>query len=144
MIIKRPTNLFSKIVSIADTFDALNSGRIYIKKSIPPDEVLRKMMYQMNVKFDDFLMKLFVNIIGVYPPGTMVLLNGDKLAVVGRTNPNKLSRPVVRIIGDKSGPYPEYFELDLAAPENSDKKILRIIDPSKFNIDIKNIIMSDR
>ncbi|RKX32853.1 MAG: hypothetical protein DRP46_00355 [Candidatus Zixiibacteriota bacterium] len=144
MIIPRPTNLFSKIVSIADTFDALNSGRVYIKKPIPPDEVLRKMMYQMGIKFDDFLMKLFINIIGIYPPGTMVLLTGDKLAVVNKTNKNKLSRPVVRVIGDKSGPYSKYIEYDLSSPENSSKKIIRIIDPSKFNIDVKNIILSDR
>jgi len=140
---KRSTNLFSKIVSIADTFDALNSGRVYIKRAIPPDEVLRKMMYQMDVKFDDFLLKLFINIIGIYPPGTMVLLTGDKLAVVSKTNPNNLSRPELKIIGSKSGPYKEFIEIDLAAPENSDIKINRIIDPSKYNIDIKNILLSD-
>lgn len=144
LIDKRPLNLFSKIVSIADTFDALNSGRLYIKKAIPPDEVLRKMMYQMNVKFDEFLMKLFVNIIGVYPPGTMVLMTGDRLAVIVKTNPGALSRPVIKVIGDKSGPYVQFEEIDLAMEEHADKRVIRIIDPSKYNIDIKNILLSDR
>ncbi|PKK83930.1 MAG: hypothetical protein CVT49_05760 [candidate division Zixibacteria bacterium HGW-Zixibacteria-1] len=144
LIDKRPLNLFSKIVSIADTFDALNSGRLYIKKPIPPDEVLRKMMYQMNVKFDEFLIKLFVNIIGVYPPGTMVLMTGDRLAVIIRTNPGALSRPLIKVIGDKSGPYVQFEEIDLSVAEHADKRVIRIIDPSKYNIDIKNILLSDR
>ena len=141
---KRPTNLFSKVVAIADTFDALSSGRVYIKKAIPPDEVLRKMMYQMTVKFDDFLLKLFVNIIGVYPAGTLVLMSTDQLAVVSRNRGTNLSRPVVRLIGDRSGPYKEYEEVDLSSPENSGKHIVRIIDPARHNIDIKSIILSDR
>lgn len=141
---KRPTNLFSKIVSIADTFDALSSGRVYIKKSIPPDEVLRKMMYQMKVKFDEFLLKLFVNIIGIYPAGTLVLLSTDELAVVSRNSEDNLSRPVVRVIGDRSGPYEQFAERNLSLPENSDTQIARIVDPAKYKIDIKSILLSDK
>jgi len=144
MVTRRPMNLFSKIVSIADTFDALSSGRVYIKKSIPPDEVLRKMMYQMDVKFDDFLMKLFINIVGIYPPGTMVLISGDKLAVISKTNPDNFSRPIVKIIGDKTGPAEKFIEIDLSDSEHNDMQIIRIIDPSKYNIDVKNILLSDR
>jgi HD-GYP domain-containing protein (c-di-GMP phosphodiesterase class II) len=141
---KRPTTLFSKIVAIADTFDALSSGRVYLKKSISPDEVLRKMMYQMTVKFDEFLLKLFINIIGVYPAGTLVLLSTDQLAVVSRNSSSNLSRPVVKLIGDKSGPYHEFVELDLSLPENSGKRVAKIIDPARYNIDIKSIILSDK
>ncbi|UCD95323.1 MAG: HD domain-containing protein [Candidatus Zixiibacteriota bacterium] len=141
---KRPTILFSRIVAIADTFDALSSGRVYLKKSIPPDEVLRKMMYQMTVKFDDFLLKLFVSIIGVYPAGTLVLLSTEQLAVVSRNSSSNLSRPVVKLIGDKSGPYEEFVEMDLSQPEHSGKKVVKIIDPAGYNIDIKSIILSDK
>lgn len=144
LIEKRPTNLFSKIISIVDTFDALSSGRVYLKKAIPPDEVLRKMMYQMSVKFDAFLLKLFVNVVGIYPAGTMILLSSDELAVVSKTNPANLSRPCVRIVGDRSGPFKEYPDLDLAQAENASRKIVRIIDPAKYKIDLKNFILSDR
>ncbi len=140
---KQPTNLFSRIVSIADTFDALSSGRVYIKKRITPEEVLRKMMYQMTVKFDAFLLKLFINIIGIYPPGTMLLLSGNELAIVAQTNPGNLSRPIVKIIGNKDGSYDEYVEADLSSPDNADKSIIRIIDPDKYDIDIKSIILAD-
>jgi HD-GYP domain-containing protein (c-di-GMP phosphodiesterase class II) len=140
---KKPVDLFSQVVSIADTFDALSSGRVYIKKSIPPDEVLRKMMYQMTIKFDPFLLKLFVNVIGIYPAGTLLRLSTDELVVVSETNPDNLSRPKVRIIGNKSGPLKEYVDLDLLRPENENRRVVRIIDPQTYNIDIKQILLSE-
>jgi HD-GYP domain-containing protein (c-di-GMP phosphodiesterase class II) len=140
---KQPTNLFSRIVSIADVFDALSSGRVYIKKKISPEEVLRKMAYQMTIKFDAFLLKLFINIIGIYPPGTMVLLSGDELGIVTKNNRSNLTRPVVRVIGNRVGTYKEYKQIDLTSHENSDINIIRIIDPDKYNIDIKSLILTD-
>ena len=140
---KKPLNLFSKIISISDSFDALVSGRVYFKKAIPPDEALRKMMYQMTVKFDAFLLKIFVNIVGIYPAGTMIFLSTDELVVVSKTNPANLSRPVVRLVGDRKGPFHQYPEADLSDPENSRRQIVRIIDPQKYNIDIKSIILAD-
>jgi HD-GYP domain-containing protein (c-di-GMP phosphodiesterase class II) len=139
----KPVDLFSQIVSIADTFDALSSGRVYIKKSIPPDEVLRKMMYQMTIKFDPFLLKLFANVIGIYPAGTLLRLSTDELVVVSETNPDNLSRPKVRIIGNKSGPLKEYVDLDLLHPDNENRRVVRIINPQTYNIDIKQILLSE-
>lgn len=140
---KVPTNLFSKIIAIADTFDALTSGRVYIKKAIPADEVLRKMMYQMTVKFDAFLLKLFVNIIGIYPAGTLVLLSSDELALVTENNQDNLSRPQIKIIGDRSGPRKEFTTIDLTQAEHAGIGILKIIDPGKHNIDLKTILQMD-
>jgi len=140
---KRPTNLFSRIISIADVFDALSSGRVYIKKKISPEEVMRKMTYQMTVKFNAFLLKLFINIIGIYPPGTLIMLSGDELAIVIKNNQGNLTRPVVKALGNKAGTYKEFRQIDLAAYENADRIITRIIDPDKYNIDIKSLILAD-
>ncbi|MFH2035913.1 MAG: HD domain-containing phosphohydrolase [Candidatus Zixiibacteriota bacterium] len=138
---QKPTNLFSKIVSIADCFDALTSGRVYMKKPIPVDEVLRKMMYQMTVKFDAFILKLFVSIVGIYPPGTMVLLSSEELAIVERNNPENLTRPTIRIIGDRSGLFDDYSIIDLASAENDSKQIKKIIEPEKHNLDVRSLIL---
>ncbi|MCP4704340.1 MAG: HD domain-containing protein [candidate division Zixibacteria bacterium] len=140
---KVQTNLFSKIIAIADTFDALTSGRVYIKKAIPTDEVLRKMMYQMTVKFDAFLLKMFVNIIGIYPAGTLVLLSSEELALVTKNNQKNLSRPQIKIIGDSSGPKKEFIPVDLSQSKHAGISIQKIIDPGKHNIDMKTILQMD-
>ncbi len=140
---KRPLNLFSKIIAIADTFDAMASGRVYMKRPIPHDEILRKMMYQMSVKFDAFLLKLFVNIVGMYPPGSLVLLTSNELALVSQTNYRNPQKPKVRIIGNESGPFQKFIDIDLADPDNAHRRIDKIVDPHKYNIDTRAIILID-
>jgi HD-GYP domain-containing protein (c-di-GMP phosphodiesterase class II) len=139
----RPTSLFSRIISIADNFDALTSGRVYIKEEIPATEVMRKMMYQMSVKFDTFLLKLFVNIIGIYPVGSLVLLSDNSFGIVTRANLVENSRPELRLIADNTGPLSPPQWCDLADSANRAIDIIRVIDPNKYNIDLTGYILSD-
>ncbi len=140
---KRPLNLFSRIVSIADTFDALTSGRVYLKKSIPPEEVLRKMHYQMKVKFDTFLLKIFNDIIGIYPAGTVVLLTTDEIALILTTNEADRARPYIKIVGNRNGLLSTPEWVDLSLPEHQDRKIVRRIDPDRYGLDVKDFILQD-
>lgn len=140
---KRETNLFSKIISIIDTFDALSSGRLYIKKSIPPEDVLKKMQYQMKIKFDEFLLKLFNDIIGIYPTGSLVLLSTDEIALVLANNETDKAHPYVKIVGNRDGimETPEWEDLSLDG--NAHRKIVRKIDPDHYGLDIKDFILED-
>lgn len=139
----RATNLYSRIVAVADCFDALSSGRVYIKDAIPPDQVLRTMMYQMTAKFDTVLLKLFVGIIGVYPVGSLVLLSDDSLGIITRTHPEDLCRPEVRVIADRNGEKAASLWLDLREPDHRELKIIRLIDPAKYNLDVSRFVLSD-
>jgi HD-GYP domain-containing protein (c-di-GMP phosphodiesterase class II) len=139
----RATNLYSRIVSIADSFDALSSGRVYIKDPISPDEVLRKLMYQMNDKFDPLLLKIFISVIGIFPIGSFVHLSTGHFGIITRTNNQNLYRPEVRIIADKSGELAEPYYLNLGQPEHQNIGILRIVDPEKYSIDLARYILND-
>jgi len=140
---RRPTNLYSRIVAIADAFDALTSGRVYIKNPIPPVKVLRKMMYKMSAKFDTLLLKLFVNIIGIYPIGCLVLLSDKRLGIVTKTNKHEMNRPELRLIADQSGVLasPEWY--DLADAANRSVDIVRCLDPEQFGVDVTSYILTD-
>lgn len=140
---KRPLNIFSKIISIADTFDALTSGRVYLKSAIPPDEVLKKMHYQMKVKFDPFLLKIFSDIIGVYPAGTLVLLTTDEIALVLTNNEKDKARPYVKIVGNKEGLLETPQWVDLSLPEHAHRNIVRMIDPARYGLDIRDFVLTD-
>jgi len=139
----RPINLYSRIIAVADNFDALTSGRVYIKSAIPPVEVLRKMMYQMGNKFDAFLLKLFVSLIGVYPIGSLVLLSEGSIGIVTKVNQAEMSRPEVRIIADKNGPKFPTVWIDLADPANRSVEIARILDPERYGIEVTRYILTD-
>lgn len=140
---RRDPNLFSKIISIVDSFDALTSGRVYLKKSIPPDQVMKKLRYQMAIKFDAFLLKLFNDIIGIYPAGSLVLLTTDEMALVLTNNEQDRSRPYVKIVGDRSGIFESPLWTDLSLPENENRKIVRLIDPTRYGLDAKDFVLAD-
>lgn len=140
---KRPLDLFSKIISIADTFDALSSGRVYMPKVISPDLVMKKMLYQMTVKFDPFLLKLFNDVLGVYLAGTLVLLNSEELALILTNSEVDRSRPFVKIVGDKSGLLAQPIWADLSQAEHEHRKIVRRVDPERYNLDLKQFVLND-
>ena len=140
---KRNTTLFSKIISIVDTFDALTSGRVYFKKTITPDKVLKKMHYQMKIKFDPFLLKIFNEIIGIYPAGTLVQLSSDEIAVILTNNDKDISSPFVQIVGDRDGLLDEPIWVDLSSELEVNRKIVRQIDPAEYGLNIKDFILND-
>ena len=139
----RGLNLFSRIVTVADTYDALTSGRIYIEDPIAPIDVMRKMFYQMDQKFDQLLVKVFINSIGLFPAGSLILLSDDQVAIVERIHSSHPGSPVVRVIGDQSGIRQTATLIDLAAPENSELKIKRFLNPQTYNIDLKHFVLND-
>ena len=67
-------DLFSKIVRIADTFDAMTTERPYRNKVYSPYEAIRYLVSQAGSKFDPILVKAFARAIGVFPIGTVLRL----------------------------------------------------------------------
>ncbi len=140
---RRELTLFTRIIAVADTFDALTSGRVYITDPIPPIEVLRKMLFRMRNKFDSLILKVFMNNVGLFPTGSLVLLSSSQVAIVEKNNPKAPGAPVVRIIGDRFGLKEKTAILDLSAEEHSHITIARFLDPKEANIDLKRFIYKD-
>ncbi len=132
---------FSRIVAVADAFDAATSKRSYQYIPFPPDEVLREMRDNPARGFDPTIVKAFVNMMGIYPVGTVCILDTGELSVVVAPSPNpeELHRPLVRIISDAGGrKLPEPTLIDLsetdAATGRPTKTIVKTTDPEKYDI----------
>jgi putative nucleotidyltransferase with HDIG domain len=98
----RDLNLCTMIVSIADVYDALRSNRIY-RQGLPTDRIKSIMSQQDSPAFQPKLLRRFVNLMGLYPVGTLVRLNTQALGVVTREHPNDPFRPQVRLVTDGLG-----------------------------------------
>jgi HD-GYP domain-containing protein (c-di-GMP phosphodiesterase class II) len=94
---KVPISLFGRILSIADVFDALTSPRIYRKTALSPDRALGMMMKGSGKDFDPILLKVFANMLGVYPVGTIMELDTGEIGLV-IDNPEKRDRMRPRIM----------------------------------------------
>ena len=93
--------LFSRLVSLADCFDAMTASRTYMRRPFTPDAVVRYMLESSGRMFDPDLLRLFVAKVGLFPAGSLVRLESGELAVVVESPAStaELERPRVRILG---------------------------------------------
>ncbi len=105
--------LLSKIVAIADIYDALTSDRVY-KKKILPHEAAEYLLSISNTLVDSQIANIFIKNIAIYPKGCQVLLNTNEVAIILDSNIKMPLRPILKIITDRFGnPLHESFEFEL-------------------------------
>jgi putative nucleotidyltransferase with HDIG domain len=98
----RKLNLCTMIVSIADVFDALRSNRPY-REGLATARIRSIMGEQGNPAFNQVLLRRFVNLMGLFPIGTIVRLNTEEVGVVTAEHPEDPFRPQVKILFDARG-----------------------------------------
>jgi len=137
---KKPLTLFGKIISIADKYDTLTSSRSYRKSLLSPDRALGYMFDRAGKDFDPTLIKVFINIMGVYPVGTLLRLDTGELALVVSSPSREFAkRPLVCILQKESdGSYKkrEIINLDERDTETGSyvRKIIETYHPSTLGI----------
>lgn len=90
-------NILSKIVSIANAYDELSTGRPN-KKALFPSDVLEYLMSNAGKMFDYDIVNTFCKIVIPFSKGTLVELSNRDIAVVQETIPNFPLRPIVKIL----------------------------------------------
>ncbi len=141
---KKVPGIFPMMVKICDTFNALSSGRIYFSKPYSPDEVIQKMIGGMGNQFDPLLLKIFVSTVGVFPIGSLVLLDTGEIGIVYKTNPENIYRPKVRLIADPSGPIADFRVVDLAERDQSSglfvRSIKQLLNSHDYGLDLSKFL----
>ena len=86
----------AQVLSIADRYGAMATGRAYRAAALP-NAVVRQLFMDKGRNIDSGLAGLLVKAVGIYPPGSLVgLANGDTAVVVKRTQ--SANHPVVRCV----------------------------------------------
>lgn len=71
---------FAKILGVADTYVAMVTSRAY-RKAVLAQKALREIS-QMSSEKDEKIYRCFISQLGAFPPGTLVTLNNEEVAVV--------------------------------------------------------------
>lgn len=110
-------SLFARMGAICDVYDAITSNRPY-KQGWCPADSLRRMAAWRGGHLDAQLFAAFVKCLGIYPLGTLVRLQSERLAVVVGQVPGKpLTSPTVRVFFSiRAGTCIAPSVIDLAAP----------------------------
>ncbi len=90
----------ARLVAVVNCYDNL-CNPIDISKAMTPHETLSYMYAKRRDKFDAKMLQLLIRSLGVYPPGSIVQLSNDDLAVVTSVNPKKPLRPWIMVYDPK-------------------------------------------
>lgn len=133
-------SVYGRVVAITDVFDAITTDRVY-HKGMTPTQGLKKLLEWSGGHLDPVLVKEFIRCVGLYPIGSLVLLESGRLGVVIETNDEDQRLPVVRVMYNTKFRMPITVDtLDLAKPGTQDR-ILRSVDPEEYKIDVRKFLI---
>lgn len=127
----------AQMAAIVDVYDAITADRCY-HKGISPSEALRKMYEWSKFHFDPGLTREFMKCVGIYPVGTLVLLESGKLGVVVEPHETSLLTPKVNVFyNTKNKLYirPELIDLSRKLGFGGGDKIVSYENPRKWNVE---------
>ncbi|HLG54609.1 MAG TPA: HD-GYP domain-containing protein [Vicinamibacterales bacterium] len=129
-------NLGTTLCGIADVYDAMRSQRVY-QPAFPTDRILAVLQRNDGKQFDQHLVRRFVQLVGIYPAGNLVRLDGGEIAVVLEAHAPDPYRPRVRILIGRDGVALEKpGEVNLwEAEEGAANAIQSPLDPAEYGID---------
>jgi putative nucleotidyltransferase with HDIG domain len=133
-------NVGSMLCAISDVYDAMRSQRVY-QAAHPTDRILGVLKRNEGSQLDQHLVRRFVQLLGIYPPGTMVRLSTREIAVVLRVHAPDPRRPRVRVLFAADGARLELpFERNLWEPQREGRDgaletVESPVDPGEYHVD---------
>jgi len=115
--------LFSKIISVADVYDAVTSYRSY-REPMPPWKAFEVIRKGIGSEFDYNVVQAFFERLEIYPINSIVELSDGRYGVVVEGDNRFRLRPAVRIKDTSEVLY-------LAAPENMAIQIVGVRNPGE-------------
>jgi len=130
---------FSQIVSLADSYEAITSSRVYYSNRISPDAAIRILLKNKGITCAPVLLQAFINMIGIFPIGTLLKLDTGEVGLVMHQT-RDLMRPRVLILNKFDGSEKETGEVVSLVETmggNYKRSISGTIDPNIAKIDMK-------
>ena len=134
---KHDISQFGLITAIVDIYDAMTSDRCY-HKGQPAHQALQ-FLYRLSLEghLDSTLVQRFIQVVGVYPVGSVVELNTGETGIVKRVNHHAPLAPIVLLVrsaGNTLLSKPNEQDLSLQA-ETSPRNIMAVLPPQQAGID---------
>jgi len=89
--------LLVRMVTIVSVYEALTRERFYTE-TLSPVAALKYLYTSGKAIFDAPLVEKFIQALGIYPSGCVVVLNSGEIGVVVNVNPQDRLRPTLRIV----------------------------------------------
>ncbi|MDP6933204.1 MAG: hypothetical protein QGG40_09825, partial [Myxococcota bacterium] len=138
-------HLYSRMVAICDAYEALVSPRPF-RDAFQPDIAIKLLQRQSGSRFDPVLLRLFMDMVGKWPVGSLVELDDGKLGIVVApgTGRHRWARPRVMLVRDAMGRdlEPEVVELSTRHDRRKAYRatIVRTHDPNTTGLSVARLL----
>jgi putative nucleotidyltransferase with HDIG domain len=133
-------SLVARIVALVNRYDNLCNPNDPAK-ALTPHEALSTIFGQQRAQFDARALTTFVRCMGIYPPGTIVVLNNGAIGMVTAVNSTRPLKPSV-LIHDPSLKREEAIIIDLE--QEPDASIARTLRPQQLSNEVHAYLSPSR
>src|SRR5262249_8713480 len=105
------------------------------KRALSSFEALGILLGTARVQFDPATLWALLRTVGLYPPGTAVVLDSGHIALSLAPNPENHRRPSVRIVLRPDGSLAPQDQPEDWCPMADDRRVERVLRPEELNAD---------
>ena len=130
----------SRIVAVADCFDAMTAHRVYHKRPRSPFEGLQYLFGPARVMFDPAALWALARTVGLCPPGSVLLTQGGTMVLSLSPNPQDLRRPNCRVLVRPDGTAEPEDGAETWHPMPASECVARVLQPEEVSVNTGELL----
>ena len=130
----------SRIVAMADCFDAMTAHRAYHKRPFTPFEALHYLLSTAKESFDPAVRWALVQTVGLYPPGTVMITQSNIAVLSVAPNHADLRRPSCRVLVHRDGRIEPEEGGEAWSPMPESESVDRVLAPEDLQLNVQEYL----
>jgi HD-GYP domain-containing protein (c-di-GMP phosphodiesterase class II) len=130
----------SRIVAVADCYDAMTAHREYRRRPFSGHEALRLLLGPERGRHDPAVLWALVKTVGLYPGGTVLRASSGHLLLSLAGNPRDVRRPDVRVLQRPDGSMPPDDQPEIWSPMPSEVSVESVVPEEGFEGEIERLL----
>jgi HD-GYP domain-containing protein (c-di-GMP phosphodiesterase class II) len=130
----------SRIVAVADCFDAITAHRAYHSRPRTAFEGLQILLGLNRVNFDPAVLWALVRSVGLYPAGTVLQTASGHVVLSTSPNPDDVTRPHCRVLVRPDGSAVDEAAQEFWDPMPADDHALRVLIPEEHKMSTSDLL----
>jgi len=130
----------SRIVAVADCFDAITAHRVYHKRPRTSFEGLQYLMGPARVSYDPAVLWALAKTVGLYPAGSVLVTASGHVVLSLSPNSADIRRPNCRVLVRPDGTMEPDENAETWHPMPPTESVARVLKPEEHSVDTKELL----
>ncbi len=130
----------SRIVAVADCFDAITAHRAYHKRPRTAFEGLQYLMGPTRVSFDPAVLWALAKTVGLYPAGSVLVTSSGHVVLALSPNHVDIRRPNCRVLVRPDGAMEPDENAELWNPMPETESVVRVLRPEEHSVNTGELL----